>query len=110
MAAYAEQARALLDGGVDVLLAETIFDTANAKAALFAIENLFDDEYDAVPVLVSPEYLPTVFFQIKKIKNQRNVSHRRQVSGTIVDRSGRTLSGQTGEAFVTSVSHSNPLW
>ena len=81
--AYAEQARGLLDGGVDILLVETIFDTANSKAALFAIQQIFDTEYDEVPVMVS---------------------------GTIVDKSGRTLSGQTGEAFVISVSHAKPLW
>ena len=52
MAAYSEQVRGLLDGGVDVLLVETIFDTANAKAALFAIENLLEDEYAEVPILV----------------------------------------------------------
>jgi len=80
--AYSEQAKGLLDGGVDVLLVETIFDTANSKAALYAIETLFDGQYERVPVLIS---------------------------GTLVDRSGRTLSGQTGEAFVISVSHSNPL-
>ena len=81
--AYAEQARGLLDGGVDILLVETVFDTANCKAALFAIQQIFDTEYDEVPVMVS---------------------------GTIVDKSGRTLSGQTGEAFVISVSHAKPLW
>lgn len=80
--AYREQARGLLDGGVDVLLVETIFDTANSKAALFAIENLFEKEYERVPIFVS---------------------------GTIVDKSGRTLSGQTTEAFVSSVEHANPL-
>ncbi|XP_068088243.1 methionine synthase [Hyperolius riggenbachi] len=80
--AYAEQARGLLDGGADLLLVETIFDTANAKAALFAIQKLFEDEYKPTPVFVS---------------------------GTIVDKSGRTLSGQTGEAFVISVSHAAPL-
>ncbi|KAJ2387109.1 hypothetical protein GGI23_006349, partial [Coemansia sp. RSA 2559] len=75
--------RGLLDGGADVILVETIFDTLNAKAALFAIDTLFDDGvYERVPVFVS---------------------------GTIVDQSGRTLSGQTGEAFVTSVSHAEPL-
>ena len=83
MDAYREQAKALLDGGVDILLVETIFDTANSKAALFAIQELFETEYEPVPILVS---------------------------GTIVDKSGRTLSGQTGEAFVISVSHANPLW
>ena len=81
--AYSEQTRGLLDGGADVLLVETIFDTLNAKAALYAIEQLFDEGgYERVPILVS---------------------------GTIVDQSGRTLSGQTGEAFISSVSHVNPL-
>ncbi|TPX71427.1 methionine synthase [Spizellomyces sp. 'palustris'] len=81
--AYAEQVRGLLDGGSDCLLVETIFDTLNAKAALYAIDLIFDEEgYDRCPVLIS---------------------------GTIVDQSGRTLSGQTGEAFIASVSHCNPL-
>ncbi|KAK7077289.1 hypothetical protein SK128_014227 [Halocaridina rubra] len=80
--AYTEQAKGLLDGGVDILLVETIFDTANSKAALFAIQSLFDSEYESVPVFVS---------------------------GTIVDKSGRTLSGQMGEAFVISVSHAQPM-
>ncbi|XP_064365418.1 methionine synthase isoform X4 [Dromaius novaehollandiae] len=80
--AYTEQAKGLLDGGVDIMLVETIFDTANAKAALFALQKLFEEEYDPRPVFVS---------------------------GTIVDKSGRTLSGQTGEAFIISVSHSEPL-
>merc|ERR1719273_1317214 len=80
--AYAAQGRALLDGGVDILTVETIFDTANCKAALFAIQQLFDTEYDEVPIMVS---------------------------GTIVDKSGRTLSGQTGEAFIISVSHAKPM-
>ncbi|KAK9965989.1 hypothetical protein ABG768_005044 [Culter alburnus] len=80
--AYAEQVKGLLDGGADVLLVETIFDTANAKAALFAIDKLFEESYEPRPVLIS---------------------------GTIVDKSGRTLSGQTGEAFVISVSHTQPL-
>ena len=62
---------------------ETIFDTANAKAALYAIQQLFEEEYDEVPIFVS---------------------------GTIVDKSGRTLSGQTGEAFIISVSHAKPMW
>uniref|UniRef100_A0A4X2K5K5 Methionine synthase n=1 Tax=Vombatus ursinus TaxID=29139 RepID=A0A4X2K5K5_VOMUR len=81
--AYHEQARGLLDGGVDILLVETIFDTANAKAALFALQKLFEEGYDRRPIFVS---------------------------GTIVDKSGRTLSGQTGEAFVISVTHAEPLW
>ena len=77
--AYAEQVAGLLDGGVDVLLVETIFDTLNAKAALFAIETAFDEQPERrVPVMVS---------------------------GTITDLSGRTLTGQTVEAFLTSVSH-----
>lgn len=80
--AYTEQAKGLLDGGVDILLVETIFDTANAKAALFAIQTIFETEYDPIPVFVS---------------------------GTIVDKSGRTLSGQMGEAFVISVSHAQPM-
>ncbi|XP_052468033.1 methionine synthase isoform X2 [Carassius gibelio] len=80
--AYAEQVKGLLDGGVDVLLVETIFDTANAKAAIFAIDQLFEERYEPRPVFIS---------------------------GTIVDKSGRTLSGQTGEAFVISLSHAQPL-
>uniref|UniRef100_A0A5F9C766 Methionine synthase n=1 Tax=Oryctolagus cuniculus TaxID=9986 RepID=A0A5F9C766_RABIT len=80
--AYQEQARGLLDGGVDILLIETIFDTANAKAALFALQQLFEEKYTPRPIFIS---------------------------GTIVDKSGRTLSGQTGEAFVISVSHADPL-
>ncbi|KAJ2722014.1 hypothetical protein GGI07_003604 [Coemansia sp. Benny D115] len=81
--AYTTQIRGLLDGGSDIILVETIFDTLNAKAALFAIDTLFDDGvYERVPVFIS---------------------------GTIVDQSGRTLSGQTGEAFITSVAHAEPL-
>ena len=77
-AIYYEQARGLVEGGVDLLLVETIFDTLNAKAALFAIEQYFEESGWRVPVMVSV---------------------------TIVDRSGRTLSGQTIEAFWISVSH-----
>uniref|UniRef100_H2Z6R8 Methionine synthase n=1 Tax=Ciona savignyi TaxID=51511 RepID=H2Z6R8_CIOSA len=84
--AYSEQTRGLLDGGSDVLLVETIFDTANAKAALFAIQEVLDEE----------KYSPLRGIPIF-------------VSGTIVDKSGRTLSGQTGEAFVISVSHAKPM-
>jgi 5-methyltetrahydrofolate--homocysteine methyltransferase len=76
--AYYEQAKGLLDGGADVLMVETIFDTLNAKAALFAIEELFEDVGTKLPVMVS---------------------------GTIADASGRTLSGQTLEAFYNSLSH-----
>lgn len=77
-AAYCEQADALLDGGVDILLVETVFDTLNAKAALFAIGEVFEARGEAVPVMVS---------------------------GTITDASGRTLTGQTAEAFLISLEH-----
>jgi 5-methyltetrahydrofolate--homocysteine methyltransferase len=76
--AYKLQVEALIDGGVDVLLVETIFDTLNAKAALFAIEEVKDERDIEIPIMVS---------------------------GTITDASGRTLSGQTVEAFLTSISH-----
>lgn len=76
--AYRQQAQALIDGGVDILLVETVFDTLNAKAALFAIDELFEDLGYRLPIMVS---------------------------GTITDASGRTLSGQTAEAFLISVSH-----
>ncbi len=76
--AYKQQAKALIDGGVDILLVETIFDTLNAKAALFAIEEVFDEIGKELPIMVS---------------------------GTITDASGRTLTGQTTEAFLISVSH-----
>ncbi len=77
-AAYKQQVEALIDGGVDVLLVETVFDTLNAKAALFAIE---------------------------EVKAERNIKIPTMLSGTITDASGRTLSGQTAEAFLISVSH-----
>jgi len=76
--AFKQQAQALVDGGVDFLLLETIIDTLNVKAALFAIQELFEETGKSVPVMVS---------------------------GTITDASGRTLSGQTTEAFLISVSH-----
>lgn len=76
--AYYEAAKGLMDGGADILLVETIFDTLNAKAALYAIDTLFADTGKQLPVMIS---------------------------GTITDASGRTLSGQTLEAFVISVSH-----
>ena len=75
---YSEQIKALIDGGVDILLVETVFDTLNAKAALFAISSIFEEIGYELPVMVS---------------------------GTITDASGRTLSGQTAEAFEASVSH-----
>jgi 5-methyltetrahydrofolate--homocysteine methyltransferase len=77
-AAFKEQARGLMDGGVDVLLLETAIDTLNVKAALFAIQELFEERGGELPIMVS---------------------------GTITDASGRTLSGQTTEAFLVSVSH-----
>ncbi len=83
VAAYYEQIKGLVDGGVDILLIETIFDTLNAKAAIFAIKKYFrDTKQKELPVMIS---------------------------GTITDASGRTLSGQTLEAFYTSVMHAKPL-
>ncbi|MAR40080.1 MAG: methionine synthase, partial [Flavobacteriales bacterium] len=76
--AYTEQVKALMDGKVDVLLVETVFDTLNCKAALYAISSVFKDRNQEIPVMVS---------------------------GTITDESGRTLSGQTAEAFLNSISH-----
>jgi 5-methyltetrahydrofolate--homocysteine methyltransferase len=80
--AYTEAAHGLVNGGADILLVETIFDTLNSKAALYAIAKFFDDEGIRLPVMIS---------------------------GTITDASGRTLSGQTPEAFWYSVSHSKPI-
>ena len=80
--AYYEQAKGLVDGKVDLLLVETIFDTLNAKAAIFALEKLFEENGARVPVMIS---------------------------GTITDASGRTLSGQTVEAFWISIKHAKPI-
>ena len=80
--AYSEEVHGLIDGGSDILLIETVFDTLNAKAALFAITNVFEEKGIELPVMVS---------------------------GTITDASGRTLSGQTVEAFLNSLSHLNLL-
>jgi 5-methyltetrahydrofolate--homocysteine methyltransferase len=80
--AYREATAGLIDGGADTIMVETIFDTLNAKAALFAVEEEFEARGHRLPVMIS---------------------------GTITDRSGRTLSGQTAEAFYASVSHSQPL-
>jgi 5-methyltetrahydrofolate--homocysteine methyltransferase len=82
VAAYYEQITGLVDGGVDVLLIETIFDTLNAKAAIFAAKKYFREKGIELPIMIS---------------------------GTITDASGRTLSGQTLEAFYVSVAHANPL-
>ena len=91
--AYYEQVKGLTDGGCDVLLVETIFDTLNAKAALFAIDQFFvDAKAGKVPHLESWRIQPGQALPI-------------MISGTITDASGRTLSGQTTEAFLTSVSH-----
>ncbi len=76
--AYTEQIKALIDGGADLLLVETVFDTLNCKAALFAIEEVFESKGIRIPIMVS---------------------------GTITDESGRTLSGQTAEAFLNSIAH-----
>src|SRR5687768_12641396 len=80
--AYGEQAAALMEGGVDLLMVETIFDTLNAKAAIAAISELFQKSGKSVPLIIS---------------------------GTVTDRSGRILSGQTVEAFLTSIAHAKPL-
>jgi 5-methyltetrahydrofolate--homocysteine methyltransferase len=80
--AYGEALQGLLEGGVDLLLVETVFDTLNAKAALFAVEEIFDKVGVRLPVIIS---------------------------GTITDASGRTLSGQTTEAFYNSMRHTRPL-
>ncbi len=79
---YYDAARGLIDGGADIILIETIFDTLNAKAAIFGVEKLLSERSLDIPVMIS---------------------------GTIVDQSGRTLSGQTTEAFLTSVSHAKNL-
>ena len=80
--AYTEAVQGLLDGGADILLVETIFDTLNAKAALFAISKYFDQHGVELPIMIS---------------------------GTITDESGRTLTGQTAEAFLNSVRHAAPI-
>ena len=80
--AYGEQTRGLMDGGADIILIETIFDTLNAKAAIFAVETVFEEMGSRLPIMIS---------------------------GTITDASGRTLSGQTVEAFWISVMHAKPF-
>jgi len=80
--AYKEQAQALLDGGCDLFLVETIFDTLNAKAAIFALDELMEESGERLPVIIS---------------------------GTVTDASGRILSGQTVSAFWNSVRHARPL-
>ena len=82
VAAYYDAARGLMDGGADIILIETIFDTLNAKAAIFAVKTLFEERGEELPIMIS---------------------------GTITDASGRTLSGQTMEAFYYSIRHAEPL-
>ena len=82
VAAYYNAARGLMDGGVDIILIETIFDTLNAKGAIFAVKTLFEERGETLPIMVS---------------------------GTITDASGRTLSGQTMEAFYYSIRHADAL-
>src|SRR5262249_40475353 len=79
---YFDQAKPLLEGGVDLLIVETIFDTLNGKAALFAITDAFEETGCSVPLMIS---------------------------GTVIDKSGRNLSGQTVEAFLVSIAHAQPL-
>ncbi len=80
--AYSEAARGLIEGGADIILIETIFDTLNAKGAIFAVKTLFEELGRELPLMIS---------------------------GTITDASGRTLSGQTMEAFYYSIRHAEPL-
>ncbi len=80
--AYSEATHALIEGGIDIVLIETIFDTLNAKAAIFAVESVFEELGVRLPIMIS---------------------------GTLADASGRTLSGQTAEAFWNSLSHANPI-
>lgn len=80
--AYYESTQALIEGGADILLIETVFDTLNAKAAIFAVKKYFDDHQVEYPIMLS---------------------------GTITDASGRTLTGQTTEAFYNSIRHANPI-
>ena len=82
VAAYGDACRGLIDGGADLILIETIFDTLNAKAAIYAVQSVFREKRKKLPVMIS---------------------------GTIADRSGRTLTGQTPEAFWTSVEHAEPF-
>lgn len=97
--AYYEQIQGLMDGGADVLLVETIFDTLNAKAALFAIDLYQNDRLNGTLRPLQSTSIP------KQASNSDNSRIAIMVSGTITDASGRTLSGQTTEAFLTSVSH-----
>jgi len=102
--AYYEQIQGLMDGGADLLLVETIFDTLNAKAALFAID-LYQKDRDAGTIRpLKSGSIPKQSNPKSKIQNPKS-KIQIMVSGTITDASGRTLSGQTTEAFLTSISH-----
>ena len=100
--AYYEQIQGLMDGGADLLLVETIFDTLNAKAALFAIDLYQNDRNNGT---IRPLVSQSIPRQINPNPLPLNVQIPIMVSGTITDASGRTLSGQTTEAFLTSISH-----
>ncbi len=126
VAAYYDQVRGLVDGGVDILLIETIFDTLNAKAAIFAIKKYYREAH---PELSNGKAINTQSSTLENSVTNSNVrasevsamvvspeggSRKRaslpiMISGTITDASGRTLSGQTLEAFYTSVMHAKPL-
>jgi 5-methyltetrahydrofolate--homocysteine methyltransferase len=101
-AAYTEQIKGLSDGGVDILLIETIFDTLNAKAAIYAAKNFFRQKNKENASQTSSLFPP----QLGEIEGAELPI---MISGTITDASGRTLSGQTLEAFYVSVMHANPL-
>ncbi len=100
--AYYEQIQGLMDGGADLLLVETIFDTLNAKAALFAIDLYQSDRNKGT---IRPLISKSISRQVNPNPQPLNVQIPIMVSGTITDASGRTLSGQTTEAFLTSISH-----
>ncbi len=121
MEAYYEQVKGLVDGGVDLLLIETIFDTLNAKAAIFAIKKYFRER----PILNPSQREGLATAQKDQAANNKSASPQSEplsegapslreglpimISGTITDASGRTLSGQTLEAFYNSVAHAKPL-
>ncbi len=125
VAAYYEQVKGLVEGGVDLLIIETIFDTLNAKAAIFAIKKYFGEAHPDLPGGKAINTQPSLIVKtaINKDSPMSEASERLSsptggsrmgalpimISGTITDASGRTLSGQTLEAFYTSVMHAKPL-
>ncbi len=125
VSAYYDQVRGLVDGGVDILLIETIFDTLNAKAAIFAIKKYFREAHPDLPEgkanhaqpwsasssLISNDIPSSGVSAVVASPNggSRKGALPIMISGTITDASGRTLSGQTLEAFYTSVMHAKPL-